>query len=65
MQLLQEEGVVMDAFTRLALMNLLGELLTEKKTVQEVERSFRQFVGDEKVRSYELGLKDGREKWGM
>lgn len=55
----------MDAFTRLALMNLLGELLTEKKTVQEVERGFRQFVGDEKVRSYELGLKDGREKWGM
>lgn len=55
----------MDAFTRLALMNLLGELLTEEKTPTEVEYHFRKFVADEKTRSYEIGLKDGRELWGM
>lgn len=53
----------MDSFTRLALMNLLGEVLTEQKTPDEAERAMRQIVGDEKVRSYEIGLKDGREGW--
>lgn len=52
----------MDAFTRLAVMNLLGELLTGEKDTAEVERSFRIICGEEKLRSYETGLKDGR-KW--
>lgn len=50
----------MDAFTRLAVMNLLGELLTGQKDTYEVERAFRTIISDEKVRSYEVGLKDGR-----
>lgn len=54
----------MDAFTRLALMNLLGELLVGEKDPIEVERAMVRIMGDEKVRSYELGLKDGREGWG-
>ena len=51
----------MDAFTRIALINLLGELLTGQKEVPEVERSLRIIMSDEKVKSYEIGLRDGRE----
>lgn len=53
----------MDAFTRLELQTLLGELLIGSRPVPEIERDFRRIMADEKLRSYELGLRDCRQFW--
>ncbi len=55
----------LDSFTRLQLSTLLGELLTGAKGTYQVQKEFGAIMADEKTRSYEIGVADGKAgKWG-